>query len=313
MILDAVDSLLLQDDVPEVVVSHSGGGPTRELLARRRPSVRVLSTHRRRFPGAARNAGVAATRAPFVAFLAADCRASPGWVASRLARHRAGAGAVASALTVVDGCPPSHASHLLQHSLRMPHVEAPQHSRLGVSYARELLERHGPFPESLEFAEDSVLNARLISAGVEIEWAPEVITKHAYPTSVGALLRDQYRRSRRSAALRGEALWRTRLLRRSLTNAPRAFWRGAQPTSPVGATELTLAVPLLLAGAFAAAAGAWVGGPSTSAAEAELTLHRWVRSNGRRFLANAGVSESLARAEAEFGESRAPVAGEQIA
>ena len=38
----------------------------------------------------ARNAGVVATSAPFVAFLAADCVAQPGWAAARLA-HRFGA------------------------------------------------------------------------------------------------------------------------------------------------------------------------------------------------------------------------------
>src|SRR5919197_6499172 len=96
-ILAAVDSLLAQDVELELVVCHSGGGPTPELLARERPGVRVLSTEGRWLPGAARNVGIAATRALYVAFLAGDCEALPGWAAARLARHRAGARAVASA------------------------------------------------------------------------------------------------------------------------------------------------------------------------------------------------------------------------
>jgi hypothetical protein len=38
--------------------------------------------------GSARNIGIKATRAPYVAFLASDCRATQGWARKRLAAHR---------------------------------------------------------------------------------------------------------------------------------------------------------------------------------------------------------------------------------
>ncbi|MDQ3936800.1 MAG: glycosyltransferase family 2 protein, partial [Actinomycetota bacterium] len=81
-ILAAVDSVLAQDEPVELVVSHSGPGRVQDLL----PGVRVVASSQRRLPGAARNAGVAATSAPFVAFLSGDARARPGWVSGRLAR-----------------------------------------------------------------------------------------------------------------------------------------------------------------------------------------------------------------------------------
>src|SRR5436190_16720652 len=133
-ILAAVDSLLDQDEPVEVVVSHSGGGDTPALLRRCRPGVRVEGSAARRLPGAARNAGIAASRAPFVAFLAGDCRASPGWAAERMKRHRAGALAVACAMAPAgEPRAPSLASHLLQHSDRMSHVPAAPYCRFGVS------------------------------------------------------------------------------------------------------------------------------------------------------------------------------------
>src|ERR1700733_6159508 len=83
-VLSAVNSLLEQDEPIEVVVSHSGGGPTRGPLAPECPQVRVVASERRRSCSEARNAGIQATRAPYVAFLEADCLAEPGWIAGRL-------------------------------------------------------------------------------------------------------------------------------------------------------------------------------------------------------------------------------------
>ena len=64
-----------------------------------------------------------------------------------------------------------------------------------------------------------MLNARLLAAGVEIAWAPDVRTAHAYPRSARALFADQYRRGRTRAAIRGlvasvAAACRTRAARR---------------------------------------------------------------------------------------------------
>src|SRR5207248_375707 len=112
-------------------------------------AVEVVASPVRRLPGAARNAGVAASQAPYVAFLAGDCLALPGWAEARLERHRAGAGAVASALVPLERSGPAWASFLLQHNTRMAHLRMAPHFLFGVSYTREVLEEHGPFLESL--------------------------------------------------------------------------------------------------------------------------------------------------------------------
>src|SRR4051812_26076997 len=179
LILAALESLLAQDVPLEIVVSHSGGGSTPQRVAAAFPGVRIVAAPSRRLPGAARNAGVAATTAPFVAFLAADCVAKPGWAAARIARHTNGAAAVASAMAPPATLAPALASHLLQHWSRMPHRTPRPPQRFGVSYARSLFEAFGGFREDLAIAEDAELNARILAAGISIEWAPDVRIEHA--------------------------------------------------------------------------------------------------------------------------------------
>lgn len=96
---EAVASVLAQRPRAEVVVVNSGAGDARAALGAGLTDVPVVERPERLMPGAVRNLGVAATRAPYVAFLAADCLAEPGWVANRVAAHAGGARAVASLLT----------------------------------------------------------------------------------------------------------------------------------------------------------------------------------------------------------------------
>jgi hypothetical protein len=279
-------------------VSHSGGGRTPSLVAAHHPAVRVVSSEVRRLPGAARNAGVLATRGEFVAFLAADCRAAPGWASGRLRHHRAGAVAVASAVVPAKPCPPAAASSLLLHRSRRPEIVPHPHHRLGVSYSRAALERHGPFPD-LELAEDAVFNARLLTAGLEIVWAPDVVAEHVYPTSVRALLADQWRRGRMAGAV-----------------GPRPLTRGGVVATALGDGQASLAVlasastasghrlrtaPLIVAGALAKAAGAVSGGSTASGAVAEVELRRR-RALARRAAPHEAPGGLAARPRAPIGE-----------
>ena len=274
----AIDSLLDQGEPLEIVVSHSGGGRTQSLLERYSAAVKVVASPARRLPGAARNAGVVASRAPYVAFLAADCQARPGWAAGRLERHRAGARAVASALVPLERSGPAWASFLLQHNTRMAHLRMAPHFRFGVSYAREVLEQYGPFLETLRHGEDVALNAKLLLAGIDIEWAPDVVTAHSHPESVKELLADQYRRGRLFASLSGSASWQALSVGHVLLDAPAAVWRASRPGSPLGGAQLARLTPLLAAGALATAAGTARGGlPRDGVAERAANARRRLR------------------------------------
>jgi GT2 family glycosyltransferase len=254
-VLDAVDSLLGQDEPVEIVVSHSGGGPTPGLLAAR-PGLRVVASPGRLLPGAARNAGVANTRAPLVAFLEADCTAEPGWVAHRLRHHRRGAPAVASAVMPHRDTWITRAAWLNEHSPRIPTARPVYGALHGVSYTREALERFGPFREDVATGEDTLVNYAMVAAGVEVVWEPLIVSRHRYPESVRAAVLDAYRRGRRRNANRRDLGYsRRRLLRRVVTAPRRGARRGLGPVGPLTERQVLTSLPLMMVCALAKAAG----------------------------------------------------------
>jgi glycosyltransferase involved in cell wall biosynthesis len=239
----AVRSLVEQSPRPEIVVVNSGGGDPAAAMRTAGLEVPVVSRQERLLPGGARNLGIEATTAPYVAFLAADCRAEPGWVSGRLNRHRDGAAAVGSLITNPDpASPAARASHLLLHPRRLAHTAPAQRLLYGLSYDRALFERHGRFREDLRDGEDSDFNARL-GEEARIVWAEEVRTSHRNPLRARDLVVDQYRRSRRSAARDGlpvrvvlpAVLLRRPLfaLRQGLRTPDKAEWRGVVSASPL--------------------------------------------------------------------------------
>jgi glycosyltransferase involved in cell wall biosynthesis len=260
---DAVRSVLEQDEPVEVVVVNSGGGDAAALLAGL--DVRVVELPERVFPGAARNAGVAATSARWVAFLAADCLAEPGWAAARLRAHRAGADAVASAMVCRSGAGMAErASLLLLHHRRLP--DTPPGFRLlySLSYERGVLERYGPFREDLRIGEDTVLN-RSFGPEVRVVWDPGVRTAHRFPRTLPALLADQYARGRRRASMGDLPPWR--LAGRAVLDVGRCSRQALLTRDRAERRRLAAALALVPLGAAAYAAGALsVASPSAAMA-----------------------------------------------
>lgn len=261
----AVQSLQMQDVPVEIVVVNSGGGSPVSVLRAAGIEVKVLHRPDRLFPGAVRNLGIAATTAPLIAFLAADCLAEPGWAAGRITRHSSGRGAVSSAVTPAR---PrnlwSWVSYFNLFAMRMPGVSSRQALHYGVSYARGLFEEHGLFRTDLRSGEDSEFNQRL--TGIEFDWAPEIRSAHAHPTTLSGLLHDHYDRGARIAAawerLSGNPS-RARVAMGAIARVPgllRLAWNAAQPGQRryvLAAAPLTpLAVLAYVFGALTGAAPA---------------------------------------------------------
>ena len=266
----AVQSLLDQPQPLEIVVVNSGGGSAARSLAAS-PAVRLVELPERVLPGAARNAGIAATSAPYIAFLAADCTAEEGWVRERLNVHRQGLRAVASAVTnPFRRNLAAWTSYVSLFNRRMPGVP-PQNALLyGVSYERALFERFGLFREDMRGGEDTEFHERF-TPDVEIRWVPTVRTAHRHSRSFGALLRDHYRRGRRSAVawqqLNGPAP--RAVMKNALLRAPsstRTAWRAARPGERrwVFAAGLLMIFPTI---AYAIGSLAAVGAPAEGEAK----------------------------------------------
>jgi glycosyltransferase involved in cell wall biosynthesis len=201
---EAVLSLLQQDVPAEIVVVNTGMGTLRGHLAQELERIVLVETSEQRFAGGARNLGIRHSTAPVIAFLACDCLAAPGWLQSRLEAHRAGEKAVSSA---VAPAPDRNgrigrvtwAAFAMTHIGRSAETSPELASRYGLSYCRTLFARHGLFDESLAVGEDTAFNRHLLSEH-PIDWHPEVLTLHRYPTRLMGAVMDQLRRGRRAAA-----------------------------------------------------------------------------------------------------------------
>lgn len=214
----AVASLRAQDQAAEIVVVNSGGGDPEAVLAEHLEAVRLIDVAARLYVGAARNIGVAASRAPVVAFLAGDCLALPGWVSGRLARHRAGALSVSTPVAAGGSGLLPLAINRLRYWARSPATDPAWVAHFGRSYARRLLLVAGAFPPGLRVSEDDALNCRADRVAAPV-WAPEVRTAHRDPERLSELLRDNLARGRRRAdhppfrAMAGRPGWRRDLAR----------------------------------------------------------------------------------------------------
>lgn len=266
-LVEAVNSLLEQDVVTEVIVVNTGSPSVRPLFEEDvLERVVLVEADDVRMPGGARNLGIAQARAPVVAFLAADCLAPPDWARLRIDAHGRGK-AVASALRPApseDGTIPlsGWASHALLHVRRAPEYPPEAAARYGASYDRDLFARHGLFREDLRIGEDSEFNAR-IAADAPIMLAPGIVTLHRYPRTVTAAMRDMFERGAHLHAYHsmqeGNALATT--MRRVIgewlgAQRLRRFTTGSTRTALLRATPLMALLALChAAGGFAAALG----------------------------------------------------------
>jgi len=256
---DAVRSVLHQDVPVEVVVINSGGGDPASRLRSAALDVPVHSVRHRLYPGAVRNLGIGLTRAPYVAFLAADCLAAPGWATARLREHHAGAAAVASAMTnaYVESTA-AWAALLLLHNRRLTVTRPGQRLFYSLSYDRKLFDRLGLFREDLRAGEDTEFNAR-IPAEEHTVFALDAITAHRYPTEAAAMLRDAFRRGRLHAAsqgaIEGRGPPRIRVALRAPRDVGHSFILAARSPRPERG-RLFRALPLVVAASVAYTAGA---------------------------------------------------------
>jgi len=267
-ILQAVRSVVDQESpVPfEVIVVTSGNDDSAETVRRTFSAVTVVESSARLLPGAARNAGVAASTGRVVAFLAADCLAEPGWVRARLAAHGAGHVAVACAVTNGERWSPSAwAFHFDLYSHRLPgrhpgSVAHPAPASHGLSFDRPVLERVVPFDEQVRVGEDTDAARRLAALDVPVWFEPAVRTAHVGPTGTLGMLLDRYQRGKQVAALDGVAArppLRVVLRRwaRQVGRTVGVSWRDAGPDR----WWVVVALPWILAARAAGLAG-WYRG-----------------------------------------------------
>ncbi|MEY2460319.1 MAG: hypothetical protein QOG30_2149 [Acidimicrobiaceae bacterium] len=250
----------------EVLVVTSGGDRSGDAVRAAFPDLKLVESAGRLLPGGARNAGVSAATGDIVAFLAADCIAEPGWVAARLAAHRAGHRVVAGAVTAAPTYRPSAwAFHFDLFGARLPGRHAgivahPDPAAHGLSFDRGVLDALGPFDATLRVGEDTDAGRRLADLGVPVWFEPRVRTSHPSPRNGWTMVADRYRRGTRfaqgSGDLRGvtparallayPVLWAQHMARTLVSG-----WSGSRQQR----IRLVISLPWVAAGRAASLAG----------------------------------------------------------
>ncbi len=218
-----LDALARQTAKAEVVVVDNGSlDPTAEIAEAHPAVTRVIRRQRGDGPGAARNAGVAATEAAAIAFTDADCAPEPGWLA-------AGLDALAAADLVQGRVIPAGPVPRFAHSVWVD-SETGLYETANLFVRRAWFDRVGGFGAGIPapgrpFGEDVLFGWALRRAGARPGFAPDAVVRHAVvPRDRRAQLAEQRRLEHFPSLLREVPELRERLFARAfLTRRSAAF------------------------------------------------------------------------------------------
>jgi len=179
----------------EVIVVDSGGDRTRDIVRERFPGVRLVTSSERKYPGAARNLGIAAAGADIVAFTDADCVAAPDWIEAIHGAHRGNADPVIGGV-IANLNPESfvaRAYYYTEFNHWMPGTPAGFVDDIPGccwSMKRTAYERYGPFLEDT-YCSDTAFHWRMAEEGLRPYLDPRIRVAHGSPTGLAACLRHQ--------------------------------------------------------------------------------------------------------------------------
>lgn len=145
-------------------------------------------------PGAARNAGVAATEATLLAFTDADCEPSPPWLRNGIAELRAGADLATGPIEPVRE--PGPFDRTLWRTGPTPLFES-----ANLFATREMFEQVHGFERSAglapgveHFGEDVVFGWRAVGAGARVGYAAGALVRHAvFPRGAAGYIAERRR------------------------------------------------------------------------------------------------------------------------
>ena len=178
-----LDALVAQDlDEPwSVVVVDNGSTDETASVAARHPLRPLVVPEARVGSYAARNAGIAASSEPVLAFTDGDCAPRPGWLRAGLEAVRSGADLVGGEINQVLSDRPSAAERYdARHYLNQQEtIERSGHAATANLFVRRaVFDDIGPFDADLLSGGDLELCFRARRAGHSLVYEPQAIVDH---------------------------------------------------------------------------------------------------------------------------------------
>jgi GT2 family glycosyltransferase len=200
-----LSSVMAQDfsEPYEVIVVDSSSDGTSAIISKEFPQVHLIRRNEQTDPGTARNLGISRARGEIIAYIDADCTASPGWLSRMVSAHRAGHLVVGGA--VENGNPESlvaWAGYLGEFREFLPVGKARLVSHVAtcnISYERSIFIQYGVFPTSFYPQEDLLYHWRLAQQGVSIWFDPDIRVAHTHRAKWAPYVRHQRRIGRITA------------------------------------------------------------------------------------------------------------------
>lgn len=202
-----LEALRRQSSKPdvEIIVVDSSPDDAAGLVAARYPEVQLHRFRERKFPGEARNLGVARAHGEIIAFIDADCVAAPNWVAEILKAHQSPHPAIGGA---IGNAPPGNAvgwaAYFCEFTKWMPGLPPRWSADIptaNMSYKREVFEKFGGFLEG-GYCSDTEFHWRLGKQGYRLRFNPEMLVFHRSIDQMGRFLRHEYMHGRSFAQVR---------------------------------------------------------------------------------------------------------------
>lgn len=197
-----IDSLLAQSyprHLYEIIVVENGSTDRTIEVVSAYPEVQLLRSVERG-PAAARNLGIAHSKADVIAFTDADCIAEPNWLEELVRAYSdLGVGGVAGEIIAYQHAHQtdverfSDETSLLQNYISGSHEFLPHLYTANASYRREALIKVNGFNPKFATGEDVELSWRMqLETTYKVAYAPKAVINHRHRTSLARLKRQYY-------------------------------------------------------------------------------------------------------------------------
>jgi glycosyltransferase involved in cell wall biosynthesis len=179
----------------EIILVDSSLDATPEIVRKQFPRVTIRHFDEQKYPGTARNIGIAEARGEVFAFIDTDCIADGAWL-ERI--HEAHCSADLCIGGVVDNGNPESivgwAAYFLEFSHWMPegaNGELKEIATCNLSIKREAFDRYGPFLEQT-YCSDSAFHWKMLRDGWQAKMAPQIRISHINIDRWKSFLRHEF-------------------------------------------------------------------------------------------------------------------------